>query len=318
MNMRNAVWLAVLSAATMLAGCGTPHLGQPVQKTAPIAHATDAGVHETLRQRAIADAGNILAAFIPPPHAVRTTRLPVSLLAQAPTEPLSPDVVIRTGWWRVAGQPGDVLAWIQAHKPPGFSRSGTGSGGTVTASMSYVEFSLPDVPGVLLNRALTVAVAAAGLDQTAIRVDGEDLWVPAKPAAEYIPGSAAVVTITPLAGEVSPAKADHQITITDRAQTARIAAVVNALPLYPVVDWIECGPGPEAGMRLTFRASAAGPVVAMVTAYQELCPLVQFVTGRKTMPPLDGAETLLQRVMAIAGFRWPDFPAPGPTATPTS
>jgi hypothetical protein len=32
------------------------------------------------------------------------------------------------------------------------------------------------------------------------------------------------------------------------------------------------------------------------------------------MPALDGAQTLIQRVLAIVGFRWPDFPAPGPAS----
>jgi hypothetical protein len=38
-------------------------------------------------------------------------------------------------------------------------------------------------------------------------------------------------------------------------------------------------------MRLTFRATATGPVLVVVTAYQELCPLVQVVTGGKTCLP---------------------------------
>jgi hypothetical protein len=249
---------------------------------------------------------------------MRTARLHVPVLAQAPTEPLSPDLVIRTGWWRVAGQPQDVLAWIQAHKPAGFTDSGSGSGGTVSTQMQYAEFSLPDVPGVLLNRVLIAAVAADGPAHTAIRVDAEVVWVPAKPAAERVPATARIVTVTPISGDVPPATADHQVTITDRALIARITAAVNALPVYPPADWMECGPGPGPGMRLTFRVAAAGPVLAVVTAYQELCPVVQVVTGGKRMPLLDGAETLFQRVMAIAGFRWADFPAPGPTATPSN
>jgi hypothetical protein len=315
--VRNAGLLAVVGAAALLAGCGTARV---VPHAAPSAHAapvTEIGSHRTPQQRAATDAAHILAAFIPPPRAVRTVRSHASLLAQAPTQPFSSDVVIRTGWWVVAGQPQDVLALIQARKPLGFTGGGTGSETAPSAEMWYTQFSLPDVPGVLLNRVLLAAVQADGPDRTAIRVDAEVMWVPAKPAAELIP-AVAVVTITPVPGGVPPAKADHQMTITDRALSARIAAAVNALPLYPQVDFIECGPGPGPGMRLTFRATATGPVLAVVTAYKELCPLVQVVTGGKTMPPLDGAETLFQRVMAIAGFHWRDFPAPGPTAPSNS
>ena len=324
MSMRNAGWLAVAGAVTILAGCGTLHAGQQAVPT------VDTAAHGTPQQRAASDAADMLAAFIPPSHAVRTARLPVSWLAQPPSQPGSPDVVIRTSWWRVTGQPQAVLAWIQAHKPAGFSAGGGGSTGVappgshptfppgplrVSGRMWFADFSLPDIPGVLLNRELIAAVAADGPGQTAIRVDAEVLWVPAKTAAERIPAGTRVVTITPITGDVAPAAADHQVTITDRTRSARIAAAVNALPLNPRVDWMECGPGPGPGMRLTFRATATGPVLAVVTAYRELCPVVQVVVGGKKMPLLEGAGTLFQQVMTIAGFRWPDFPAPGPTAT---
>jgi hypothetical protein len=335
--MRNPVWLAVLAAAAILAGCGTAHVGQraaPTTDPAPSTHSApvaDVSPHERPKQRAAADAAHILAVFIAPPHAVRTGRSSVSWLAQPPSFPLSPDLVTRTGWWRVAGQPQAVLRWIQAHKPAGFSDSGGGTSGVVppggpptppagpphiSGRAWYAEFSLPDVPGVLVNRVLIAEVAAAGPHQTAIRVDAEVIWLPVKPAAEHIPAAAHIVTITPISGDRRPAAADHQVTITDPGQTARIAAAVNALPLDTPVDWMECGPGPGPGMRLTFRATATSPALAVVTAYQELCPVVQVVTGGKNMPVLDGAETLFQRVMAIAGFHWKDFPAPGPTATP--
>jgi hypothetical protein len=323
--MRSAGWLAILGATAVLAGCGSARAGSPAQAVA----AAPGPAHGTPQQRADADAASTLAAFIPPPHAVRSGRLPVSWLAQPPAEPLSPDLVIRSGWWRVAGQPKAVLAWLQAHRPPGFSSDGTGTIGTiptgsrrapaaapppVDARMWYAEFALPDVPGVLLNRVLSVAVASDGPGQTAIRVDAEAVWVPAKPAAELIPVSARVVTIRPAAGDVPPATADHQVTVTDRSQVARIAAAVNALPVYPRYGWVECGPGPGTGMVLTFRATAGGPALAVVTAYQELCPEVHVTVRGETMPVLAGAGTLFQRVMAIAGFRWPDFPVPGPTA----
>jgi hypothetical protein len=92
---------------------------------------------------------------------------------------------------------------------------------------------------------------------------------------------------------------------------------VNALPSQPPVALMECGPNPGPGMQLTFRATAGGPALAVVIAHQELCPVVSLAIGGKQMPELDGAETLFQRVMAIAGFHWTDFPAPAPT-TPAS
>lgn len=332
-DMANTGRLAIFGTtavlAGVLAGCGTARAGQQPAPATRVMAAAPGPAHGTPQQRAAGDAAHILAAFVPPPHAVRTGRLPVSWLAQPPSEPFSPDLVIRSAWWRVAGQPTPVLAWLEAHRPAGFSDGGTGTLGVsppgsarsagatpppVSARTWYVQFTLPDVPGVLVDRVLSVAVAADGPGQTAIRVDAEVVWVQAKPAAELIPASARVVTITPVAGDKPAAAADHQVTVADRALVARIAAAIDALPVYPRYGWIECGPGPGAGMLLTFRATAGGPALAMVTAYQELCPLVHVTVRGEKMPVLDGAGTLFQRVMAIAGFHWPDFPLPGPTA----
>jgi hypothetical protein len=322
--MRIAGLLAIVGVVALLAGCGTVH----ADRTDGIVAALVPGAHETPQQRAVVDAGDLLASFIPPPHALRLTRSPVSLLVKAPTEPISSNVVIRSGWWRVAGQPQAVLAWIKAHQPAGSSDTGGGGLGSapprgtrmptppypIHLAVSYVNFTLPDVSGVLVSREVIAAVAADGRDQTAVGVYGETLWLPARTSAELIPAAARLVTIIPLSGHAPPASTDHRATITDPDQLARIAAVVNALPTKPPGGWMECGPFPGPGMQLTFRASATGPALAVVTAYQELCPEVSLVIGGKQMPPLDGAETLFQRVMVIAGFHWTDFPAPGPTA----
>jgi hypothetical protein len=261
----------------------------------------------------------MIAAFIPPAHAARTGPLPVSALAHPVSQPMTPDLVTRTGWWRVPGQPTAVLGWIQAHKPAGSAP--TGGSGTVggAAVMLFADFTMPATPGAPGGGDLVTAVAADGPGWTAIRVDAYVEWVPVKAAAEFIPASARVVTITPIA-DGAPPPASHPVVVTDPAQVARIAADVNALPLYPqstAMMWcdINLPPGGGPAIRLTFTASAGSEELATVTAYQEWCQLVRVVVGGKTMPNLNGSQTLIQRVMAIAGVRWPDFPAPGPTAT---
>jgi hypothetical protein len=172
------------------------------------------------------------------------------------------------------------------------------------------------VPGVL-GRELVAAVAADGPGRVAIQVDAYVSWVPARTAAEAIPDGARVVTITSGTNGPLSITAVPEVTVTDPARVAQIAAAVNALRIYPVPTggmWCDLAQeGPV--MRLTFRASAGSRPLAVVTAYQELCQLVLVVIDGKTMPSLDNAQTLIQRVMAIAGFRWPGFPAPGPTAT---
>jgi hypothetical protein len=244
----------------------------------------------------------------------------VSWLSQSANEPTGPDLATRTGWWRVTGQPQAVLGWIQAHRPRGSAITVSDGGSTVGGMgvMWFDVFTLPPAPGAPEGRELVVAVAADGPDRTAIRVDVYVQWIPARTAAEAIPASARVVTITPVVGT---ATAGHPVTITDPARIARIAAAVNVLPLYPQSNapmWCDIlVSGGIPAIRLTFRASPGGRELAIVTASQERCQLVSVMVGGKTTP-VKGALTLIQQVMAIAGVRWPDFPAPSPTATSTT
>jgi hypothetical protein len=346
--MRYANGLAVLGVAALVAGCGSAQTGQRATPAAVAARAAaapaatavpdaapaaavpdaapavaipvapDAAPDAAPQQQAAASAEAMLAAFIPPPHAVRTGPLPVSRLARPGIEPMGPDRVTQTGWWRVTGQPLAVVGWIRGHKLPGSPPADFG-GLTVHGShvMWDADFTLPAVPGVLASRELVVSIAADGPNRTAIRADAFVGWVPARTAAETIPASAMVVTITPVAGQTP---FGHQVTVTDPALVARIAAAVNALPLYPPRGPMWCdilvpasGSGGEA-LRLTFRAGAGSRALAVVTAVQDPCPVVEIVIDGKTMPSLNGAQTLIQRVMAIAGYRWPGLAAPSPTA----
>lgn len=330
--MRTLGPLAAAGVVALLAGCGTVQAGQPAVNDTKVAAVARQTPPATAAQQADADAARLLASFTPPPGATRIARAPLSLLARPPEETGSADEVVREGWWLVPGQPAAVLAWMQAHRPAGSAASGTGAIGhpiggmpppgspppKIAAELSYADFTLPGVPGVLINREVIAAVEADGKDRTAIGAYAEVLWLPARSAASLVPAAARIVTITAVNGDVPAAADDHPVTITDPATVRRIAAVVNALPVEPNVVFIECGPTEGPGMQLTFRSASGGPALAVVSSHQELCSLVSLVVGGKRMPELTGSETLFQRVMAVAGFTWRDFPAPdtAPTTPP--
>jgi hypothetical protein len=215
--------------------------------------------------------------------------------------------VARTAWWLADGHPGAVLAWIQAHVPPGFTKGGSGSTqGPSGIAVQFDEFDRPPVPGVLWQRSMLVAVAADGADRTAIRVDAQVVWLPPKPAAERIPAAAKVVTITPIAGLRPLPPGVHQVTVTRTAKVTRIASAVDGLPIFPP-GVFSCPADFGREMRLTFRAGKAGPVLAVVTAEVLGCGAVQVRIEGKPMPDLWYGGVLEQRVLAIAGLRWPDF-----------
>lgn len=220
------------------------------------------------------------------------------------------DLVVRTAWWRAPGTMDSVLAWVKAHPPKGLSLTGAGaSSGPSGITSRFYEFSLPPVPGVLLSRSLYVSVASDGPDRTALRVDSEVAWLPAKPAAEHIPASARLVTITAVPG-ASAGRVRHvhrPVTITSRAVVAKIATVVDDLPLMPP-GVFSCPAGNGLGLRLAFRAVKGGPVLAQVTAEANGCGTVTLEVGGKHMPALWGGARMTQQVLRLAGIHWIGFP----------
>jgi hypothetical protein len=265
----------------------------------------------------------IIASFPRPPGAVRTGLI-ASLTGPGEGPAATPDVVTATRWWRAPGRPQAVLAWVRAHMPAGFTLGGTGSGAimsgpAVSVPQSWIDqFQLPAVAGVLTERWLVVLVVPYRGDQTAIRVDAQVVWLPARPAAERIPPDARVLTVTPAFGlqaDKSLERLDPAFTVTDPAKVAGIAAVIDGLTLFPPGAY-SCPADFGAAMRLTFRASTDGPVLARLGAEYNGCGIVSISVRGRSMPALSdytkSGQRLQQRVLAIAGVRWPYSPGTPP------
>lgn len=274
----------------------------------------------------------MLAEFHPPPGATPTGPLKVALLAQV-DQPGSPDLATRTRWYRVPGRPLAVLGWVTLHCPSGMTLDGaSGLGWSPARCGSLRQLPTPTVPGMrpgvhfpavwsdMLSTAtgeLVVSAAADGPGQVAIRVDAQVMWLPAKPASERIPSAAKIVTITRLPGSEPQPAGDVPVTITDPVTVARIAAIVDGLPVYPP-GIVSCPLSDGSGMRLTFQATLSGPALAVVTAQTLGCPSVAVTIGGKPMPELGQAESLEQQVSTIANLRWPSGPLPGGPTTPAA
>ena len=74
--------------------------------------------------------------------------------------------------------------------------------GPRSASWTSV-FALPAVPDVLTQRELVVLAVRSG-SQTAIRVDAQVVWLPARPVAERVPPAARVLTVTRSSASIPP------------------------------------------------------------------------------------------------------------------
>lgn len=293
------------------AGCAA--LAAAVCVTAPVVSATTAArSSDSPRQLAETDATTMLAAFRAPPGAERSGPIAVPALSSAPGGASSTDFVNRVAWWRVPGTMDAALAWVRAHAPAGFTLGGSGStmdGSVVTSRFDM--FSLPPVPNVLAGRSLYVSVAGDGAGRTAMRVDSQVSWLPAKSPAERIPSAAKVVTILALpAVSGSPVRPITRMflpdTITNPATVTKIAEVVDDLRLMPP-GVFHCPFSNGEGMRLTFRATKDGPVLAQATAQVNGCGTVTLVVDGKRLPALWGGAGMVQRVLKLAGLHWPGY-----------
>jgi hypothetical protein len=321
------VAVAAGCAVVALAACGSEHAGQSQS-----ALTTRASAAESPAQRAAADAVSLLAAFRPPAGATQSGPLTVPVLAQE-DQPIPSDVVTRTRWYRAPGQPLAVLAWVTEHCPSGLMLAGSGGQGWIPVRCgSARQLPQPRLAGIrpgthfppvwddMFSGAageLEVSVAADGPGKVAIRLDAQAAWLPARPAAERLPAAARVVTITHVPGSEPQPAGDAPVTITNPPLVARIAAIVDALPVFPP-GIASCLLSDGSGMRLTFRATPSGPALAEVTAQTDGCESVAVTIGGKSMPTLAQSASLQQQVATVVGLHWPAGQLPAGRATPTA
>jgi hypothetical protein len=307
--MRRFTGVTALACCVLLAvaGCGTIHATQ-VGVTKSVTSPSAAAVSP--KSRAVADAAAILASFAVPPGARRLSGAPEGVLKQPPILPSTPDLVDDSSWWQVPEAPRAVLGWERAHLPRQFSAAGNGAlYGPGTAAWSG-SFSLPAVSGVLNSRQLLVEATAVGDGQTALRVDAQVIWLPAKPASERIPSAARVVTITAIPGLDATGRALAPVTITDATVVRRIASLIDGLPVFPPGTY-SCPMDTGKGLRLTFRATARGPALAVVTTYMDGCGGVDVTVGGAAQPGLSDGPSLAQQVLTIVGPHWRGYAPDG-------
>lgn len=279
-------------AAVGVAGCGTTH-------PKPVTAASRTAASPTARERAVADAAAILKAFVVPPGGRRLAKAPDALKVPITTL-VSTTLVDDVSFWRAPGQPQEVLAWEQAHLPSRFTPGDSDFG---PPSWDRT-FSLSPIPCVLNARDLVVEVTGAGHGQTAIRVDAQVSWQPARPARERVPATARVVTITQLPSLDPPAsRPPAPVTITSLAVIRRLSTLVNSLQLSTIGPDASCPLPLVGGIQLTFLAQAGGPSLAVAQG-PAACGTVQFSAGGKQQPALQITSSFIPQVLKLAGLHW--------------
>jgi hypothetical protein len=277
-----------------VAGCTATHT-----TTGPVTAAARTAAPPTARERAVADAAAILRAFVVPPGGRRLPKAPGVLKVPSSTL-VSTTLVDDASFWRAPGQPQAVLAWEQAHLPRRFTPQDADFG---PPSWDRT-FSLSPVPGVLNDRDLVVEVAAVGNGQTAIRVDAQVSWQPPRPAPEWVPSAARVVTITQLPSlDPHASRPPAPVTITDLVVVRRLAALLDSLQLSTIGPAASCPLVPGGGIGLTFLARADGPLLAVAQG-PAACGTVQFSVGGKQQPALQITDSFIPQVLKLADLNW--------------
>ncbi|MCW2932500.1 MAG: hypothetical protein JWM19_3462 [Actinomycetia bacterium] len=277
----------LLLSALALAGCAVvPPATAAGHAATPTAHPA-AATAQSPEQRAEADAAAILAAFVVPPGARKLPGAPAGRANQLKNiagSSASPNWIDKAGFWQVKGDPQQVLAWTASHVGRSHISLPVITNLPVPERPDTVwerDYALPPVPAVEDTRELTVEVADAGNGQTAIRVDAQVTWLPARQASETVPAAATAVTLSVIPDPNLNKKPPQPVTITSPAAVRRITALVNSLPVFPPGP-IGCG-GPDgsgtAALALTFLAAPQGRVLATAMVEQEGCEPVLFAAG---------------------------------------
>jgi hypothetical protein len=121
-------------------------------------------------------------------------------------------------------------------------------------------FSLPAIPAVLDSRQLIVEVVADS-GKTAIRVDSQVTWLPARPAGEKVPPAVRAVTVSEYLGWNVDSQPPRPVTITDPAKVRALVALIDGLPMPPQFGAIaeSCPDSNGSDLTLAFSARPGAP-----------------------------------------------------------
>ncbi len=251
--------------------------------------ATGAGTTSAAnRARAKADAPWLLGLLELPSGAVRAATEPAGddgILAQPGYDELTPNLVDAHAWWTVPGTASDVLAYVAAHVPPDAKLS-TSRGGNVAPGYESESFSLPAITGVLSERVLAITVEQLARGTTAVRTDGEAVWISARPAWEQIPAGVRTVTYTARTTTRSgkPGRGSGPIILTG-AQARELGNFINRLELVQPGER-SCPAALDTSVALRF-ADARGATVARAVEWPTGCAYVSLKIGNRTGPALN-------------------------------
>lgn len=291
---RRLVWL--VAGLVVVIGAGSA-----AYALTPRAH-TPAGNRAAARR----EAARLLAMIELPPSASASASDPTAAkheLSQPSYDEATPNLVDAHAWWTVPGQAGTVLSYLASHLPAAAKFAMSAGGGPSGYQMK--GFSLGPVSGVLDQRVIAFEVVQLNETTTAVRTDGEAVWITPRPEWERVPSMARTVTFTAIAGrpdgKPGPRSAPRAIT---GGRARKLISLINSLELQQPGVY-SCPAALARSVSLRFL-DAAGQVVAHAVEQPTGCATVSLTIGNRVGPALDDSPSVtteLERLNAIPTCR---------------
>lgn len=249
------------------------------------------------RGEAQAQAARLLSMIRLPPGAVQSPSDPpgdTRVLADVTLGEATPNLVDAHAWWTTRQSPASVLAYVSAHLPVGARAAGTESGNAAPGFQGET-FTLPPVPGVLSERMIAVAVVQSSSAMTAVRTDGETIWLSPRPTWERIPGSVTSARFTASGesanGRSGPASAPVMVT----GQAAhQLVTFINSLGIVqPGGRMCPLALFDQVDLRFYDHA---GSEVAHAVEDPSGCPFVRLTVGSRTGPNLNDDPSVTEEL----------------------
>jgi hypothetical protein len=288
--------LVLSLTALALAACGAatgPDSLASQSSATPAAATTSSSSHA----RAEAELATLLAGVRVPPGAERVSSAPVTMLAQAPVSEASPNLLTLTSWWSVDMSFADALAWIQAHPPAGLTSSmGGQAGGPGVPTNRSLGYSAPSTTAYD-GASVELELAAMGSSVTGLRADAEVVWLPAKPADEFVPAGT-VVTLVAVKHFGSP---DATVLRTRQLDATDGAVMIKDLNgLLPSDGGIRGCAADIDGYRVQIEAAVAG--TNLVFSFWPACFEVPVTRGGASLLTLTPTTAFQNEITNLIGI----------------
>ena len=136
-------------------------------------------------------------------------------------------------FWRVPGEPREVITWLEASVPVGATlsiRTGGPLGGPLEQPTTGFRFTSTQ-PDVFDEEELVIVAMHAEGGGTALRVEGEVAWLPVRPPSEWVPAHVKLIRIVEHKTDVRRETNSFSRSTTVRRQTVvkNVIAAVEAL-----------------------------------------------------------------------------------------